>query len=154
MATIALCRGALRRNAIPLTLTMSTGAVLASRQRPMRMDGLSGTPTSSASPTIERAEVKSNEWLSPAVIKQLSQGSLAGFLAGVLVSVFSKTLVLVTGIAIVAIQLASRNGVDLLGMLKLRERVQSSRVLSALEKNPTFKVAFGTTFALAAFMQF
>lgn len=32
--------------------------------------------------------------------------SLAGFLAGVLVSVFSKTLVLLTGIAIVAIQVS------------------------------------------------
>lgn len=50
--------------------------------------------------------------------------------------------------------MASRNGIDLLGMLKLRQRVQSSRVLSVLEKNPTFKLAFGSTFALAAFMQF
>lgn len=51
-------------------------------------------------------------------------------------------------------QVASRNGIDLLGMLKLRKRVESSRVLSALSRNPTFKLAFGTTFALAAFMQF
>lgn len=45
-------------------------------------------------------------------------------------------------------------GVDLLAMLKIRQRIESSRVLSALNKNPTFKLAFGTTFALAAFMHF
>lgn len=39
-------------------------------------------------------------------------------------------------------------------MLKVRQHIESSRVLSALSKNPTFKLAFGTTFALAAFMQF
>lgn len=99
-----------------------------------------------------------------------------GFLTGVLVSIFSKTLVLLTGIAIVVVQVsfhfagmgpkhtreeslmkqqvAGRNGIDVLGMLRLRQRVESSRVLSALSRNPTFKVAFGTTFALAAFMQF
>lgn len=99
-----------------------------------------------------------------------------------LVSVFSKTLVLLTGVAIVVVQVsflsaspctgirrtfadgslmgrqqqqvASRYGVDILGMLKLRQRVESSRILSALSRNPSFKLAFGTTFALAAFMQF
>lgn len=98
-----------------------------------------------------------------------------------LVSVFSKTVVLLTGVAIVVVQvsflsaspctgirrtfadgslmgrqqqMASRYGVDILGMLKLRQRVESSRILSALSRNPSFKLAFGTTFALAAFMQF
>lgn len=51
-------------------------------------------------------------------------------------------------------QVASRWGVDLLATLKIRQRIESSRVLSALNKNPTFKLAFGTTFALAAFMHF
>lgn len=97
-----------------------------------------------------------------------------------MVSVFSKTLVLLTGLAIVTVQVsgpflygitcarvlgsgpprnrlsqvASRWGVDLLATLKIRQRMESSRVLSALNKNPTFKLAFGTTFALAAFMHF
>lgn len=100
---------------------------------------------------------------------------IAGFLTGLVVSVFSKTLVLLTGVAIVAIQvsqppniitfpsqgafltssqMASRWGVDLLGMLRLRQRIEASRVLSSLNRNPTFKLAFGSTFALAAFMQF
>lgn len=152
MATIALCRGALRRSAAPITLGLSTGLFLANRQRPMRLDALS--TSRSSSPATERIAAQSDDWLDPEIIKQLSGGSLAGFLTGLVVSVFSKTLVLLTGVAIVAIQVASRWGVDLLGMLRLRQRIEASRVLSSLNRNPTFKLAFGSTFALAAFMQF
>ncbi|ROV98983.1 hypothetical protein VSDG_03755 [Cytospora chrysosperma] len=152
MATIALCRGALRRSAAPITLGLSTGLYLANRQRPMRLDALS--TSRSSSPATERIAAQSDDWLDPEIIKQLSGGSLAGFLTGLVVSVFSKTLVLLTGVAIVAIQVASRWGVDLLGMLRLRQRIEASRVLSSLNRNPTFKLAFGSTFALAAFMQF
>lgn len=156
MATATLCRTALRRTAAPITLGLSTGLVLAHRQhqrQPMRLDALS--PSRSNPPATSRAvAAESEDWLDPELIRQLSGGSLAGFLSGLVVSVFSKTLVLLTGLAIVTVQLASRWGVDLLSVLKIRQRIESSRVLSALEKNPTFKLAFGTTFALAAFMHF
>ncbi|KAH8781296.1 hypothetical protein F5883DRAFT_170176 [Diaporthe sp. PMI_573] len=156
MTTATLCRAALRRTAAPLTLGLSTGLVLAHRQQqrqPTRLDALpaSSSRSSSRSPATV---AESEDWLDPEVIRQLSGGSLAGFLTGLVVSVFSKTLVLLTGLAIVTVQVASRWGVDLLSALKIRQRIESSRVLSALEKNPTFKLAFGTTFALAAFMHF
>lgn len=155
MATIALVRGALRRHAVPATLALSSGLYLASRQPPMRMDALPARSSSSSPPPAPPRIVEETAgWLDPEIIRQLSGGSLAGFMAGVLVSIFSKTLVLLTGIAIVVVQVAGRHGIDVLGMLRLRQRVESSRVLSALSRNPTFKVAFGTTFALAAFMQF
>lgn len=158
MATATLCRAALRRTAAPITLGLSTGLVLAHRQhqrQPMRLDALPASPTSrSNSPATSRVVAESEDWLDPELIRQLSGGSLAGFLSGLVVSVFSKTLVLLTGLAIVTVQVASRWGVDLLSALKIRQRIESSRVLSALEKNPTFKLAFGTTFALAAFMHF
>ncbi|KUI59307.1 hypothetical protein VP1G_06561 [Cytospora mali] len=118
----------------------------------MRLDAMPASRSSS--PAVERIAAEPEGWLDPEIIKQLSGGSLAGFLTGIAVSVFSKTLVLLTGVAIVAIQVASRWGVDLLGMLKLRQRIEASRVLSSLNRNPTFKLAFGSTFALAAFMQF
>lgn len=155
MATATLCRGALRRTAAPLTLGLSSGLFLAHRQHqrhPVRLDALPASRSSS--PATSRSVAESEEWLDPEMIRQLSGGSLAGFLAGLVVSVFSKTLVLLTGLAIVTVQVASRWGVDLLATLKIRQRMESSRVLSALNKNPTFKLAFGTTFALAAFMHF
>lgn len=155
MATATLCRGALRRTAAPLTIGLSSGLFLAHRQHqrhPVRLDALPASRPSS--PATSRSVAESEDWLDPEMIRQLSGGSLAGFLAGLVVSVFSKTLVLLTGLAIVTVQVASRWGVDLLATLKIRQRMESSRVLSALNKNPTFKLAFGTTFALAAFMHF
>ncbi|KKY36407.1 putative fun14 family protein [Diaporthe ampelina] len=155
MATATLCRGALRRSAAPLTLGLSTGLFLAHRQHqrhPMRLDALPASRP--GSPATSRAVADSKDWLDPDVIRQLSGGSLAGFLTGLVVSIFSKTLVLLTGLAIVSVQVASQWGVDLLAVLKIRQRIDSSRVLSSLNRNPTFKLAFGTTFALAAFMHF
>ena len=51
-------------------------------------------------------------------------------------------------------QVAARYGIDVVGSLKLRKRLESSRILTALRYNPTFKIAFGVTFALSAFMSF
>lgn len=77
MATIALCRGALRRHAMPLTLSLSTGAFLVCRQRPMRLDAMPAT-SRSPSPTSSRVVNESDDWLNPQVIKELAGGSLAG----------------------------------------------------------------------------
>lgn len=131
MATLHLCRAALRRNAVPLSLGLTSGLILLNRQQPMRLDAIpppsipinqrqySGSP----SPRKERLDAE--------VIKQLSGGSLSGthhsrnfvsllttylthlkpgFLTGLLVSVFSKTLVLLIGIGIVFIQVRVQTG--------------------------------------------
>lgn len=76
MATIALCRGAVRRSAAPVVLGLSTGLFLANRQRPMRLDAMPASQSSS--PATERIVAQSEEWLNPEIIKQLSGGSLAG----------------------------------------------------------------------------
>jgi len=41
-----------------------------------------------------------------------------------------------------------------MGHFELKKRLESSRILSALRYNPAFKIAFGVTFALSAFMSF
>lgn len=79
MATIAVCRGALRRNAVPLGLSLSTGIFLFSRQPPTRLDALPSFGSRSPSaPAASHAVEESKEWLNPEVIRQLSGGSLAG----------------------------------------------------------------------------
>ncbi|KAK5663916.1 hypothetical protein OQA88_127 [Cercophora sp. LCS_1] len=153
MAAMPLCRAALRRNALPLGVGLTSGLVLLHRQQPIRLDAIPATNTAnlrqfSASPNQKK------DRLDPEVIKQLSGGSLSGFVTGLLVSVFSKTLVLLLGISIVLIQVASRYGIDVIEQLRLKKRVQSSPILAALRYNPTFKIAFGVTFALSAFMSF
>jgi len=88
------------------------------------------------------------------LVSQLSQGSIAGFLAGLLLSVFSKTLVLLGGVAVVLTQVASKYGIDIVQQLKLKQRIGNSKVLSALERDPAFKLSFGFFFAMSAFIGF
>jgi hypothetical protein len=192
MASRTLCRAAFRRNAFPLGVGLTSGLVFLHQQPPLRLDAIANAPVSRRPFSDKPGPDQRKDRLDPEVIKQLSGGSLAGspralpsifkdlnlrvesgFLTGLLVSVFSKTLVLLIGIGIVSIQVlcygpilptpalptdtsqvAARYGIDLVGQFKLRKRVESSQILSALRYNPAFKIAFGVTFALSAFMSF
>ncbi|KAK1768642.1 hypothetical protein QBC33DRAFT_535661 [Phialemonium atrogriseum] len=145
MAALSMCRSALRRNVVPLSLGLSAGAMMISRQTPLRFD---------SRPAARSMSSGRKDRLDPEVIKQLSGGSLSGFFLGLVVSVFSKTLVLLVGLSITAVQVASRFGIDIVGWLNLRKRVESSRILSSLVKRPAFGISFGLTFALSAFMSF
>lgn len=110
--------------------------------------------SSSSNPPRARVEEPKKETLDPELMKQLSGGSVAGFVAGLLVSVFSRTLVLLLGISVVVLQVAARYGINIVDQLRLKQRVGNSRVLAALERDPAFKLTFGLFFALSAFTQF
>ncbi|KAI2777684.1 hypothetical protein F4815DRAFT_282434 [Daldinia loculata] len=127
---------------------LSLGTSIATfRQPKLRMDARdTPRPMSSSPPTKER--------LDPDLLKQLSGGSIAGFISGLLISIFSRTLVLFIGLTAVVVQVASRYGLDLVKQLKLKQRLGNSRILNALEKNPAFNLSFGLFFAMSAFMQF
>ncbi|OAA58398.1 hypothetical protein SPI_06471 [Niveomyces insectorum RCEF 264] len=92
--------------------------------------------------------------LDPNVAAQISEGSVIGFLLGLLVSTFSKTLVLLLGTAITLQSMASRVGIDLAHYLKPKQRITYSKVLDFLRRFTAFKLAFGITFIMAAFMHF
>ncbi|TRX92433.1 hypothetical protein FHL15_006600 [Xylaria flabelliformis] len=110
---------------------------------------------STSSPAFSRGDrEETSETLNPELMKQLSGGSVTGFLAGMLVSVFSRTLVLLLGVSVVVIQVAAKYGINIIDQLRLKQRLGKSRVLEALEKDPMFKLSFGIFFALSAFMQF
>ncbi|OTA60244.1 hypothetical protein K449DRAFT_466197 [Hypoxylon sp. EC38] len=127
---------------------LSLGTSMATFRQPrLRLDARDiPRPMSSRPPTKEK--------LDPELLKQLSGGSIAGFVSGVIISIFSRTLVLLLGLSIVIIQVASRYGIDIVQQLRLKQRVGNSRILAALEKNPAFKLSFGLFFAMSAFMQF
>ncbi|OTB17678.1 hypothetical protein K445DRAFT_315423 [Daldinia sp. EC12] len=126
----------------------SLGTSMAAFKQPrLRLDAReTPRPMSSRPPTKER--------LDPDLLKQLSGGSITGFISGLLISIFSRTLVLLIGLSAVVVQVASRYGLDLVKQLRLKERLGNSRILSALEKNPAFNLSFGLFFAMSAFMQF
>ncbi|KAK0718364.1 hypothetical protein B0T26DRAFT_646483 [Lasiosphaeria miniovina] len=149
---LVACRGAFRRNTVPFSLALTTGLVMVNRQRPMRCD--SAIPVSVPGSRHGSTGHRKKERLNSEIIKQLSGGSLSGFCAGLLVSVFSRTLVLLMGVSIVFIQVASRYGINVVEQLNLKKRVESSKILTMLSKNTAFKVAFGASFALSAFMSF
>lgn len=92
--------------------------------------------------------------LNPEFAAEVSKGSVIGFVIGLLVSTFSKSLVLVLGLAITVQSMASRAGIDLAHHLKLKERFSSSRVLTALSEHTAFKLAFGICFMLSSVMHF
>ncbi|KAK1781671.1 hypothetical protein QBC45DRAFT_404466 [Copromyces sp. CBS 386.78] len=152
MATRIACRAAFRRNVVPVTLGLTTTFALASRQQPLKLDAFSSSQQSRSLHSQNNNDEK--EWLNPETVKQLSSGSLGGFATGLLISVFSKTLVLLAGVGMVIVQVASRYGINLVDMLHLRDRVNSSKILKALQHKVAFKLAFGISFALSAFMTF
>ncbi|KAK4155196.1 hypothetical protein C8A00DRAFT_42161 [Chaetomidium leptoderma] len=145
----------LRHIALPLGLGLTTGLVAIHHQRPMQFDSAAAASQQTRSLASGRSDPKrKGDLLDAETIKQLSGGSLSGFFAGLLVSVFSKTLVLLAGIAMVVIQVAARNGLDLVSTLKLKERANTSRILAALNQHTAFKFSFAIAFALSAFMSF
>ncbi|KAI0194385.1 hypothetical protein EV127DRAFT_217232 [Xylaria flabelliformis] len=140
-----------------LGLSVGTGVSMRWTSPRARFDSHAHSPLSSdfstsSSPAFSREE--KSETLNPDLMKQLSGGSVTGFLAGMLVSVFSRTLVLLLGVSVVIIQVAARYGINIIDQLRLKQRLGKSRVLEALEKDPMFKLSFGIFFALSAFMQF
>ncbi|CAK7197920.1 hypothetical protein SEUCBS139899_000570 [Sporothrix eucalyptigena] len=92
--------------------------------------------------------------LNAEVASEMSKGSVLGFLIGLLVSTFSKTLVLLVGVAIAGQSLAARAGIDLVRYFHLKEKFNKNRLLKFLSSHTYFKLAFGVTFALSAFMAF
>ncbi|KAK4176081.1 hypothetical protein QBC36DRAFT_188350 [Triangularia setosa] len=154
MATRLLCRSAFRRTTLPAALGFGlTSSLAIHNQRPMRMDAII-SPSDQNNKQFSTTSPQRKDRLDSEIIRQLSSGSLSGFVAGLLISVFSKTLVLLAGIGMLTIQVASRSGLDLVKYLRLRERFQGSRVLAALNQHTAFKLSFAVAFALSAFMSF
>ncbi|KAI1268618.1 hypothetical protein F5Y18DRAFT_236382 [Xylariaceae sp. FL1019] len=147
------------RLAVGSCIGLSLG-VAVSQQPRVRFDGLSAPRSGTSSFTTSSPafssehKPKKQSSLDPELMKQLSGGSVAGFLSGLVISVFSKTLVLLAGVAVVIIQVAARYGIDIVDQLRLKQRLGKSRVLAALETDPAFKLSFGLAFASSAFMQF
>ncbi|OTB08478.1 hypothetical protein M426DRAFT_7792 [Hypoxylon sp. CI-4A] len=149
MSARLLTRSLIPRHALGAGIVgLSLGTSMTMLRQPrLRLDARdTPRPMSSRPPVKER--------LDPELLKQLSGGSITGFVSGVIISIFSRTLVLLLGLSVVLIQVASRYGIDLIQQLRLKQRVGKSKILAALDRNPAFKLSFGLFFAASAFMQF
>jgi len=77
-----------------------------------------------------------------------------GLCAGILVSTFSRPLALLIGLMVVGLQWASSYNINVIPYDKLQRYVSGIDLRSAVQDNMAFKLSFGATFAMSAFMHF
>lgn len=128
-------------------------------QRPMRLDsspvsGSRGVFSGESYSRNAKTPIARGGRLNPGAVRQISSGSIIGLCAGLVVSTFSKSLALILGLLVVGVQWASSYGLHIIPYNRLQKYVTSIDLRSAVQDNVAFKLSFGTTFALAAFMQF
>lgn len=86
-------------------------------------------------------------------VRQLSAGSIIGLVAGLAVSTFSKSLVLIIGLLVAGVQTAESYGIHLVPYKTIGRYVKGVDVRSAVQDNVAFKLSFGLMFALSAFAE-
>ncbi|EHK51063.1 uncharacterized protein TrAtP1_009891 [Trichoderma atroviride] len=90
---------------------------------------------------------------SPEIIRQVSSGSVVGFATGLVVSVFSRTLVLLGGVLTACYHLASSYGLPLPRFLNLPKYLaEKFPLLSYSTRDGWFVASFVLTFVLSAFV--
>ncbi|KAL2868213.1 uncharacterized protein BJX67DRAFT_65220 [Aspergillus lucknowensis] len=87
-------------------------------------------------------------------MRQVSLGSVLGLVVGVGLRAFSRVLVVLFGMGIVAIEWAASKGYNVLPVRRLRKYVKSLNLEKAVARNVPFKISFGAAMVLAAFAQF
>ncbi|KAL5337171.1 hypothetical protein BJX70DRAFT_399975 [Aspergillus crustosus] len=92
--------------------------------------------------------------LTASTMRQVSLGSVLGLVVGVGLRAFSRVLVVLIGMGIVAVEWAASKGYNILPVNRLQKYVKSVNLDKFISRNVPFKVTFGTTMALAAFAQF
>ncbi|KAF2750243.1 hypothetical protein M011DRAFT_396716 [Sporormia fimetaria CBS 119925] len=98
--------------------------------------------------------VKQSGLVNPRIVRQISMGSILGVIGGLGVSVFSKPLAILIGLAVVLVQFLETRGIHVIPYSYLQRRMQQTNVRGLIQSNPAFKFTFGITFALAAFAEF
>ncbi|KAF7957656.1 hypothetical protein EAE96_003230 [Botrytis aclada] len=140
-----------RLTASALGLTSYTSyTLLQSHRFPARLDSLSSPLSKNGSAPI----IKKGGGLDSKTVSQISSGSIVGLGAGLAVSTFSRSLALIIGLMVVGIQWASSHGLDIVPTDRIQRYIKHVNLRSLVEENVAFKVSFGTTFAMAAFMRF
>ncbi|CZT05083.1 hypothetical protein WAI453_005414 [Rhynchosporium graminicola] len=154
MATLLL-RPRLRPQTLGLGLGFSFLTHQTLFQRPTRLDSASsGLLSRDSYVQNARVPIVKQGKLNESAVRQISSGSIIGLCAGLAVSTFSKSLALIIGLMVVGIQYASNHGINIIPYNRLQKYVTSIDLRSAVQDNVAFKISFGTTFALAAFMRF
>jgi uncharacterized membrane protein (Fun14 family) len=92
--------------------------------------------------------------LTASTMRQVSLGSVLGLVVGVGLRAFSRVLVVLFGMGIIAVEWAASKGYNILPVHRLQKYVKSVNLETAVSRHVPFKISFGATMALAAFAQF
>ncbi|KAK2628420.1 hypothetical protein QTJ16_001523 [Diplocarpon rosae] len=154
----SLLRPLLRPQALGLGLGLSSYiSYHASTQRPLRLDSSSSRSSILSADSYQRnakVPVVKEGRLNARAVRQISAGSIVGLCAGLTVSTFSRSLTLILGLLVVGVQYASNHGINLVPYQRIQKLVTGIDLRSAIHDNVAFKISFGTTFVLAAFIHF
>ncbi|KAL7940896.1 hypothetical protein V8C42DRAFT_201970 [Trichoderma barbatum] len=116
----------------------------------VRFDSRQKSPPASSQSTAEPSE----PLLAPRIIRQISAGSMVGFGTGLVVSLFSRTLVFIGGVMAAFYHLASSYGISLPGIVSSHKLLTDKiPFLKYGTGNGWFVASFGLTFVLAAFVR-
>lgn len=152
MATASILRSQLlTRRAAPLLFSSSVIYALRPRTRTLLCD--SGAATSAfgrSSDYDSRTALSDTSYPLP---QQISSGSVIGLLAGLGISTFSKSLSLIVGFTVIVLQWASSMGLNVLPWKRIQSYVKGVDVDRLVHENIAFKVAFGTSLAVATFLR-
>ncbi|KAH6684207.1 hypothetical protein B0J14DRAFT_6651 [Halenospora varia] len=149
-----LMRPLLRPQALGLGLGLSFATYHHVNQRPLRLDSSPILSTDSYRRNAQTPVLRRDGGLNPGAVRQISSGSIIGLCTGLLVSTFSRWLALLIGLMVVGVQWASSYGINVIPYNRLQKYVTSVDIRSAVQDNVAFKLSFGMTFAMAAFMKF
>ncbi|KAH8683269.1 hypothetical protein BGZ60DRAFT_467561 [Tricladium varicosporioides] len=149
-----LMRPLLRPQTLGLGLGLSFATYNHVSQRPLRLDSSPILSTDSYRKNAQAPILRRDGGLNPGAVRQVSSGSIIGLCTGLLISKFSRPLVLLIGLLVVGIQWASSYGINVIPYNRLQKYATSVDLRSAVQDNVAFKLSFGMTFAMAAFMRF
>ncbi|RAH81857.1 hypothetical protein BO86DRAFT_362515 [Aspergillus japonicus CBS 114.51] len=107
----------------------------------------------SSDPAI-RKQGRTGPILTASNMRQVSLGSVLGLVVGVGLRAFSRVLVVLIGMGIVAVEWAAAKGYNILPVNTLQRYVKRVDLQGAVSKHIPFKLSFGVTMGLAAFAQF
>ncbi|RAL02105.1 uncharacterized protein BO80DRAFT_454254 [Aspergillus ibericus CBS 121593] len=87
-------------------------------------------------------------------MRQVSLGSVLGLVVGMGLNAFSRVLVVLLGLGIVAVEWAAARGYNLLPVNTVQKYVKRVDLQKVVSHHIPFKMSFGVTMGLAAFAQF
>lgn len=153
MASLLLFRRPMLTGIVCASSVFAASQLLQPQRHRFRLDA-SPSPIESYTHTARNPVITSDHKVNPRIFRQVSTGSIVGFLGGFAISLFSKSLTVLIGLLVFGVQALESRGIHIVPWGMLRRYYSETNLRSAILDNVAFKLAFGASFALAGFAKF